>query len=433
MSNDSDFPVGRPGTEDERGTFQACPEYFFAGLPACVYSLVQRPGGHYAVTFVSAGVYDLLGLKADGLMQDIASFVAVCHSEDLGILIHRTRRSARTATGCHVECRILHPQGGERWIELRSGPPRASNEAMCWNGFMHDVTERKRAEVQLRKAEEAFRSMAENSPDPIFRYDRDCRRLYANPAICEAVGKSMTDLTGRVPADNAILTTAESKKLMAAIREVFDRDEMRHIDSDFVAPEGGHRDYHVVLVPERVGAMKCNAAAGKQAICESHHRAGDGRIFPVEISVSEFEYAGEKFDICMVRDITERKQAQEALYKQEQEFRTLVEHSPDTIARYDRDCRRMYVNPQLARDLGGDMTRILGTTPVQFPGFESAQGYENALRRAFALGEEQHFEYRWQHGDAKFCHHIRVMPEFDLAGQVVHVLAVGRACLHPAP
>jgi PAS domain S-box-containing protein len=50
---------------------------------------------------------------------------------------------------------------------------------------------------------------------------------------------------------------------------------------------------------------------------ESRHRTQDGRIFPVEISANYFEYGGRAYNLGMVRDITERKQAEEALRRSE--------------------------------------------------------------------------------------------------------------------
>ena len=50
---------------------------------------------------------------------------------------------------------------------------------------------------------------------------------------------------------------------------------------------------------------------------ESRHRTRDGRIFPVEISANYFEYGGRAYNLALVRDITERKRAEEALRRSE--------------------------------------------------------------------------------------------------------------------
>ena len=120
------------------------------------------------------------------------------------------------------------------------------------------------------------------------------------------------------------------------------------------------------------------------------------------------------------------QEARGLLNRREQAFRTLVENSPDTIARYDRDCRRVYANPRLAATLGGEMVRILGSTPAELPGGASALEYMAMLRLVLASGRESNFELRWRSGDAEQCSQVRMTPEFDQAGAVSHVLAVGR-------
>ncbi len=57
-----------------------------------------------------------------------------------------------------------------------------------------------------------------------------------------------------------------------------------------------------------------------------------------------------------------------ALADSEQEYRTLIENTPDTIARYDRDCRRIYVNQAFAAMTEGGREALLGMKPSEFPG-----------------------------------------------------------------
>ena len=93
-------------------------------------------------------------------------------------------------------------------------------------------------------------------------------------------------------------------------------------------------------------------------------------------------------------EIGERKCMEELLHTREREFRTLVENSPDTIARYDRECRRVYANPRLVTDMGGDMSLVLGTTALDFPGGPFAQEYQQKMREVLERGEKRNFELR---------------------------------------
>ncbi len=223
------------------------------------------------------------------------------------------------------------------------------------------------------------------SSDAIFLVDEQLRFAYVNDAACRSLGYSREELLTMTLLD---IDPAVSSEMLRRLE--------RRFDDSFTG------------------------------IVESRHRDRGGRVFPVEISATVAEHQGARFGVCVVRDITERKRMEERLREREQEFRTLVENSPDTIARYGPDCRRLYANPRLVTDMGGDLARILGTTPSQFPGGASAQEYENMLREVFEHKAPRNFELHWQRGGQEHCTHVRMAPEFNQSGDVTHALAVGR-------
>ncbi|WP_374594531.1 EAL domain-containing protein, partial [Aquabacterium sp.] len=131
--------------------------------------------------------------------------------------------------------------------------------------------------------------------------------------------------------------------------------------------------------------------------------------------------------LVVARDITEHRHAEEWLRKREHEFRVLVDHTPDTVARYDRDCRRTYVNATLARLANSTPDALLGHKPSDYLDNTQSRAYEAALREAFATGEEREFLYGWQTAAGEPATiQMRIVPERDSAGNVVSVLAVGR-------
>lgn len=132
------------------------------------------------------------------------------------------------------------------WSPIRSD----TGEVIGLTVFVMNVTERKAMELALAQREREFRTLAENSPDPIFRYDGDCRRLYANAVVGKLAGKPVEELIGSLPTDGALLVSEQSKKLMDAIRRVLDSGENEQIEL-FINQAGARRDYHVLLAPER--------------------------------------------------------------------------------------------------------------------------------------------------------------------------------------
>ena len=107
--------------------------------------------------------------------------------------------------------------------------------------------------------------------------------------------------------------------------------------------------------------------------------------------------------------------------------RTLIDNTPDTIARYNRDGIRVFANQALANGIEGGLEAVLGKTPVEIPGGEQSQIYQAKLHEVLATGADTEFESVWldKHGQ-EVCSHIRLTAEFDANGTVVTVLAVGR-------
>ncbi|TKC90301.1 EAL domain-containing protein [Trinickia terrae] len=115
------------------------------------------------------------------------------------------------------------------------------------------------------------------------------------------------------------------------------------------------------------------------------------------------------------------------LAARERESRTLIENSPDTIARYDRESRRIYANPAFCALAKCSLAEALGKRPSELPGGPNALIYEKIISDVVSSGKSAQFELRWAGKDGKEqCSHIRITPEVDRSGNVTSVLAVGR-------
>ncbi|MFM0726793.1 EAL domain-containing protein [Paraburkholderia strydomiana] len=115
------------------------------------------------------------------------------------------------------------------------------------------------------------------------------------------------------------------------------------------------------------------------------------------------------------------------LVTKEQQSRTLIENSPDTITRYDRQLRRTYANPAFCTSAGRSLDGVLGKRPSEVPGGANALIYERKISETIASGTSGQFELRWLSKDGQEqCSHIRLTPEIERSGEVSSVLAVGR-------
>jgi PAS domain S-box-containing protein/putative nucleotidyltransferase with HDIG domain len=163
----------------------------------------------------------------------------------------------------------------------------------------------------------------------------------------------------------------------------------------------------------------------------SIHRRKDGSTFPVEIYTSHLPFGNDEYVAALHRDITERVAMEKQLHARAEEFRALVENSPDFVIRYDRDCRRTYANPAIVSRFGTGMEELLGKRPTDAgpQTLSKPVEYEACIRRVFETGEPQELVFPGRrHGDAStiFWSHARFAPERDAAGNVASVLVISR-------
>jgi len=136
------------------------------------------------------------------------------------------------------------------------------------------------AEEALRESEERFRAVVEQAGDAVFLHDLKGQIVDANRAACEQLG--------------------------------YTRDELLALTVSQVDPGVEQRGDTACVWPEVV--------AGKTMTLEAQHRRKDGGVFPVEVSLGLIQLRGDQLVLALVRDITERKQADEALRTSERKL-----------------------------------------------------------------------------------------------------------------
>jgi len=227
-----------------------------------------------------------------------------------------------------------------------------------------DLTQKEEAQKALQESEDRYRRLVELSPDAIAVHS-DGIIQYTNPAARRIFAAQ---------SDEALL----GKALL-----------------DFV-----HPDYHHI-VTRRMQNSYAKDKTG-EALEEKMIRL-NGEVFDAEVSTAPIHFKGQNASLVVVRDITERKNAERALRESEQRFRALIENSSDIIQTLDENGVTQYVSPAITRVLGYGKTELEGTTafdyvhPDDIP--ETLRAFKNLLKNR---GGQRQIELQTIHKDGSY-------------------------------
>jgi PAS domain S-box-containing protein len=130
---------------------------------------------------------------------------------------------------------------------------------------------------------------------------------------------------------------------------------------------------------------------------ETCHRRKDGTIIDVEISVNGAVIAGQKLIFCVCRDITERKQAEQALKASQEMFTKAFRTSPDPMVITSlRDGKFIEVNDSLTRVLGFTREETVGHTSIEMGIWESPEDRTRVAQMLRQQGEVHKIEIKFR-------------------------------------
>jgi diguanylate cyclase (GGDEF)-like protein/PAS domain S-box-containing protein len=159
-----------------------------ANIDGIVYRC--RDDEHHTLEFASHGCPAITGYDVEQLLQNhVIGFESLKHPDDQLWVAEATRLALRERRAFDLEYRMVHANGGTRWVWDRGmGVYDAQGNVLAIEGLIQDVTSRKEAEQGLREAERRYRGLFDNALDGIFRTTLEGRYLGANPALANIYG-----------------------------------------------------------------------------------------------------------------------------------------------------------------------------------------------------------------------------------------------------
>ncbi len=296
-------------------------ETLLANLPGMAFRRLNEP--RWPMEFVSEGCFALTGYKPKGLCGKRApQFGDLIHPNDRQMVWDKVQKAINAGQPYQVEYRIRTRQGKEKWAWEQGKQVEVSDEGVAvLEGFITDVTERKWAEERLRRSEERFRVIAENSTEDIWQLDTEGNVTYVSPAVEGLFGYSRDEATQMAFADFI------AHHARAAATEVFEA--------------------------ALSGVM--------HQLVEITGRCKDGSEFPLEVSVTPVAEHGQVVGVQgIARDITRRKEAESAELAARRMWQKTFQAMADGICVIDADGTILQCNESMAAFVGKPPEEVVG-------------------------------------------------------------------------
>jgi PAS domain S-box-containing protein len=358
--------------------------------PGMLFQFMRRPNGTYCVPYTSEAIRSIFGCSPQEVREDFSPISRVIVPEDIENVFQSIEYSANHLTPWQCEYRVQIPGQQIRWLWGQSIPEKLVDGSIVWNGYNADVTDRKRAAETLADSEAKYRALVENADDAILLTDLRGKNIYRNRAHFKSLGfeegdeAKIEELMKVHPDDVSLL-----KQKMS---ELF---QTGYLTSEY-----------------RIKNFKGSWA---------YRHARSTLIY----NISHQPYA----IITIIRDITERKKAEDALSGKEKRFRAIFDKSFQFALILDINGNVLEMN-ELCYTVHGPLAEGCLGKPFwkaawwsQFP--EVAEKTKLAIQSC-QVGKIVHDEVKFIDKDFQIHHGIRIFsPIAGDNGNLLYISVVG--------
>jgi PAS domain S-box-containing protein len=384
----------KPSSKKESDEQTAQHENLGINIPdSVIYRAYIDQDGQPQLNYLSNSIGKFADETGASLLQDHTRFLDMIHEEDKEYYFAERSKAIQNITDLNIEVRLRTGTGEIAWINNRARPKKMANGSFVWEGFLIDITGKKKAEEALKISEEKFRSCVENSNavfytmtlNGTFTFITDnCKELFGHEGI-NVIG--VCAFEGFVHKSDIALCKAHIDKLISTGKKL---DAIEY------------RVWH-----------------------------GDGKWIWISTSVSPiFDKKGNIHSLQGIAlEITERKKAEDALTKSEERFRSFVENANDTVFSLTPEGTLLYASPNWTNVLGHDVSDFIGKSVFEtliHP--DDIPSCIEAIIRGVVTGEKQSgIQYRASHKDGSWrWQTTNASPFFDNKGRVVSFLGIAR-------
>ncbi len=269
--------------------------------------------------YVNKG-YELLGYSKEEIYNSQAT--DLLHPDDIKRAVKAFRKGLTTGTGLE-ELRVKHKDGRFSWFEVKGKTYRDLNGKTNALLISRDITERKKAEQKLKESEEIYHSVSdqykmllESITDGVFVLDKNWDYVMINKTATEMVQMSVDRMIGNKL--TVLFPGFEQTQFFKIYNDVMNKRKTKRVVDEFIHPDGRKGYYEVSVYPVTEGIL------------------------------------------CMARDITEKKVAEQRLLKSEKKYRELLENIMEGYFTLDLKGNFTFVNDYYCKTAGYSKEEIIG-------------------------------------------------------------------------
>ena len=288
------------------------------------------------------------------------------------------KRMAGKKVPSNYEATIIHKDGSKRYAEITVSVIQYKGKPAVM-GTVRDVTERTKTDKAIKKSEERYQKLFEESNDAVFIHNAKGEILDVNKAACEMLG--------------------------------YDRNTLTVLKIQMLHPPKEHL--------KAKNALK-NMAKTKKIRFESKFKRADGTIIDVEISarIIENEETDDNLIQGIVRDITEKKKSEEILISIKNKYESLMEHTDTVIFEQDKQLKYTFVHNSHP---GFIKESVVGKTDFDLLPKEDAAILAKIKKNVLKDGNPRRENVITTINNKKYVYDLIVQPLKDKKGEVIGI------------